>query len=297
MAVFAGAPYGHLLGGTPASIKRFTRADVAAFHQTWYRPDNAVLVITGDISPEAGFALAEKTFGAWTSPAAPLPRIDTPAPQARPRVIVIDLPGTGQAAVSLYVPALARSDPRYYQALVADGVLGGGYSARLNEEVRVKRGLSYGANAALDARRGVGPIAASAQTKNESALEVADLMLKEMAGLTSHPPDAAELAARKATLAGGFGRNIATSGGLAGYLSGLALQGVDLNEINRYIPSVEAVGADQVKAVAATVIDPARATLVVAGDAKAFGPALKAEYPNAEIIPAASLNLDSATLR
>ena len=193
--------------------------------------------------------------------------------------------------------SIARRDPAYYDVQVINAVLGGGYSARLNEEVRVKRGLSYGASAALDARRGVGPIAASAQTKNESALEVADLMLKEMAGLASRPPDAAELAARKATLAGGFGRNVATTGGLAGYLSNLALQGVELSEINRYIPSVEAVSADQVKAIAAQVLDPARATLVVAGDAKVFGAALKARYPYAEIIPAASLNLDSASLR
>jgi zinc protease len=176
-------------------------------------------------------------------------------------------------------------------------VLGGGYSARLNEEVRVKRGLSYGANAVMDARRGVGPIAASAQTKNESAVEVAELMLKEMAGLKTHPPDAAELAARKATLEGGFGRSVATTGGLAGYLSGLALQGIDLNEINRYAPSVEAVTADQVKAMAEQLLDPAHATVVVAGDAKVFGAALKAKYPQAEIIPAASLNLDSASLR
>jgi len=88
----------------------------------------------------------------------------------------------------------------------------------------------------MDPRRGVGPIAASAQTKNESAVEVAGLMLKEMAGLKSNPPDSAELDARKANLTGGFGRTIATSGGLAGYLSGLALQGIDLNEINRYAP-------------------------------------------------------------
>jgi zinc protease len=214
-----------------------------------------------------------------------------------PRVIVIDLPGTGQAAVDLYLPAIRRADPRYYQLMVANAVLGGGYSARLNEEVRVKRGLSYGANSALDARRGIGPIAASAQTKNESAVEVADLMLAQIASLKSKPPSAEELAARKATLSGAFNRSVASDDGLASYLSNLALQGVDLNEINRYSPNVEAVSADQVKAMAGELLDPSRATLVVAGDVKAFGSALKAKYPQAEIIPADQLNLDSATLK
>jgi zinc protease len=295
--VFAGTPYGHVLDGTPASIKGFTRSDITAFHQTWYRPDNAVLVLTGDLTPDQGFALAEQAFGDWRKPAAPLPQVQVAAPQAKPRVIVIDLPGTGQAAVDLYLPAIARTDPRYYQLMVANAVLGGGYSARLNEEVRVKRGLSYGANAAFDARRGPGLIAALAQTKNESAVEVADLMLQLMGGLKSDPPKADELAARKATLTGGFGRSVDSNNGLASYLSGLALHGVDLGEINRYSPSVEAVGADQVTAMAGQVLDPSRATLVVAGDAKAFGAQLKAKYPQAEIIPADKLNLDSPTLR
>ena len=296
-AVFAGTPYGHVLGGTPASIKRFTRADVTAFHQAWYRPDDAVLVLTGDLTPEQGFALAQSAFGDWKAPAQPLGQIAPAAPDGKPRVIVIDLPGTGQAAVDLYLPAIRRADPRYYQLLVANSVLGGGYSARLNEEVRVKRGLSYGANATLDARRGVGPIAAAAQTKNESAVEVADLMLKEMAGLKSNPPAAEELTARKATLSGGFGRSVASTGGLASYLSNLALQGVDLGEINRYSPNVEAVTADQVKAMADQVLDPARATIIIAGDAKVFSGALKSKYPQAEIIAADKLNLESATLR
>jgi zinc protease len=296
-AVFAGTPYGHVLTGTPASIKRFTRADITAFHQAWYRPDNAVLVLTGDLTPEQGFALAQQAFGDWQKPSAPVPQVQAVAPQAKPRVVVIDLPGTGQAAVDLYLPAIARTDPRYYQVMVASAVLGGGYSARLNEEVRVKRGLSYGANAVLDARHGVGPIAALAQTKNESAVEVAGLMLQLMGGLKTDPPKADELAARKATLTGGFNRSVDSNNGLASYLSGLAVQGVDLNEINRYSPSVEAVSAAQVTAMAGQVLDPSRATLVVAGDAKAFAAQLKAKYPQAEIIPADQLNLDSPTLK
>jgi zinc protease len=296
-AVFAGTPYGHVLNGTPGSLKRITRDDVLAFYRAWYRPDNAVLVLTGDITPEAGFALAQRAFGDWARPTAPLLLTRITAPAAKPRVIVIDLPGTGQAAVSIYLQGIRRTDPRYYQLLVANTVLGGGYSARLNEEVRVKRGLSYGANSVVDARRGVGPMAAAAQTKNESAPEVVDLILQQMDALKTSPPDAAELTARKATLTGGFGRNVATTGGLAGYLSGLALQGIDLSEINRYAPSVEAVTPDQVKAMAAQIVDPKGATVVVAGDAKLFLDKLRARFPQVEVIPADKLNLDSPTLR
>ena len=105
------------------------------------------------------------------------------------------------------------------------------------------------------------------------------------------------LAGAAFSLTGAFGRSVASNNGLASYLSSLALQGVDLNEINRYAPSVDAVTPGQVVAMAGQVLDPARATLVIAGDAKAFSAALKAKYPQAEIIPADKLNLDSSTLR
>ncbi|MFX8585654.1 insulinase family protein, partial [Acinetobacter baumannii] len=93
----------------------------------------------------------------------------------RPGVIAIDLPGSGQAAVLVAAPSIRRSDPDYYKVEVANGVLGGGYSARLNEEVRVKRGLSYGAGSRVTEMAKAGMFSASAQTKNESAVEVADL--------------------------------------------------------------------------------------------------------------------------
>ena len=296
-SVFAGTRYGHVVDGTPASLTAIQRADVVGLHSAWYRPDNAVLVMTGDITPEAGFAAAQAAFGDWKKPAAPFTPVTVAPPAYKPRVIVIDLPGTGQAAVTISLPGIARSDPRYYAAAVANGVLGGGYSARLNQEVRVKRGLSYGANSALDPRRGVGPLVASAQTKNQSAAEVVDLILAELGKMGAAAPDSAELGVRKATLIGDFGRKTETAAGLAGYLSGLALQGVDLAEVKRYGPGVEAVGADQVQAFGQAVMDPAQATVVVAGDAKLFSDKLKERFPNLQVLPAATLDLDHLPLK
>ncbi|MEI9965118.1 MAG: pitrilysin family protein [Caulobacteraceae bacterium] len=299
VAVFAGGPYGHVLGGTPASLGRITAADVRAFHDAWYRPDDAVLVLAGDIDPERGFALAEQAFGDWTAPAAPPPAAPTapPASAAAPRVIVVDLPGAGQASVTVAEPAIRRADPRYYQAVVANTVLGGGYSARLNAEIRIKRGLSYGADSSLDARREPGMVVASAQTRNEAAPQVVELMLDQLRQMGVAPAGADELEARKTSLAGEYGRNLETTEGLARTLSAYAVLDIAPSEIGRYGPSVQAVTAGQAEAEAAALFDPARADIVVAGDAKAFIPALKAKYPNLELIPAAELDLDSPSLR
>jgi len=294
--IFAGTPFGHVPTGTPASIAKLKSADLAALHKAWYRPDNSVLVLTGDITAEQGFALAEKTFGTWARPAVPLPPAPAINVQSKPRIIAIDLPGTGQAAVTVVKAGIARSDPDYYPGIVTNSVLGGGYSARLNEEIRVKRGLSYGASSALGANRTTGSFRAAAQTKNESAPQVLDLINEQMADLGKALPSDYELKARKSTLVGSYGRRLATTGGLADLLGNLALYGVPLDEITRYTEKVEAVTPAQVQAFAGRVLDPTKASVIIAGDAKAFAEPLKAKRPDLQVIPVDKLDLDSPTL-
>lgn len=295
--VFGGTPFGHVSAGTPESIARLKPEDLAAIHSAWFRPDNAVLVLTGDITPEQGFALAARSFGDWARPAAPLAPAPTITPKSAPRTVAIDLPGTGQASVNVVKPGIARSDPAYYTGVVANTVLGGGYSARLNEEIRVKRGLSYGASSRLAANRTTGLFRASAQTKNESAPQVLSLIDEQMKSLVAAPPTAAELAARKSVLVGGFGRQLATTDGLADILGNYALYGVPLDEVTRYTAKVEGVSAADVQGFAGKLLDPANASVVVVGDAKSFTGPLKAARPNLEVIPASDLDLDSPTLR
>jgi len=169
--LYGAAPYGHNLGGTPDSLQRITREDLVTFHQRYYRPDNALLVIAGDIDPQAAFAAAQERFGGWKKGGGAVATItlknDTAPPASR--VVVIDMPNAGQSAVVVGRQGIRRVDPAYNVAQVTNSILGGGYSSRLNQEIRIKRGLSYGAGSGFDMRREVGPFTASAQTKNESA--------------------------------------------------------------------------------------------------------------------------------
>jgi zinc protease len=295
--VFGSGPYGLPAAGVEASLKRITRADVMAQHQRLYRPDNAVLVLTGDIDPATGFALARQAFGDWKRPDAPAPPPPRPAPAGPARVVVVDLPGAGQAAVLVGGRSIGREDAAYYDVEVANAVLGGGYSARLNEEVRVKRGLSYGAGSAVVERRGVGLFSAAAQTRNDAAPEVADLMLRQIRSLGAAPAPQSELDARKASLIGEFGRAAATSAGLASLLSADALYGVDLGESARYADAVGAVGGDRARLAAARLVDSAQAQVVVVGDAKLFIDQLRKTFPTAEVISAQTLDLEQPSLR
>jgi zinc protease len=294
-AIFGAAPYGGV--ASPSSLAAVTRAEVAGFHGAHWRPDNAVLVVAGDISADQGFALAERFFGDWPRPsAAPPPEPDAAQAATGVRSIVIDLPDSGQAAVALGLRGLARTDADYFPALVANSVLGGGYSARLNFEIRIKRGLSYGAGSSLDARMAPGPIIASAQTRNDAAAQVVGLVQTEFTRLGAAPVGGAELSARKAALVGAFGRNVETNAGVAGQLSGLALYGLPLDRLQTYVADIEAVTPAAVRAAGARYFDPTRADLVVVGDADAFYDALRRTRPRLERIKIDQLNLDGPEL-
>jgi zinc protease len=296
--VYGDSPYGHPLSGTLESLAQLKREDIIKFHQTYYRPDNAILVVGGDVTAAEAFRTAEKLFGDWKKPANTL-LVSTAmklSADAKPRVLVIDKPDAGQAAVLLVRSGINRRDQDYFRGIVANSVLSG-YSGRLNQEIRIKRGLSYGAGSTLDVRREAGSFSATAQTKNESGAEVADLLIGELSRLASGDLPDAELTPRKASLIGGFARGMETVQGLVAQVANLALYGLSFDEINRYVNNIQSVTAADVKRFATSRIAAGGASIIVVGDAKKFLPALKAKYPNVEVIPVAELNFNSAALR
>jgi zinc protease len=299
--VFGASPYGHPVSGTPESIPNVKRDDVVALHSAYYRPDNAILVIGGDIKAADAFSLAEKLFGDWAAPAgstkpAGATASAAAAAQGKQRVVVVDMPGAGQAAVLFARRGIARTDPDFYTGVVANSVLSG-YSGRLNQEIRIKRGLSYGARAALDTRREVGPFVASAQTKNQSGAEVASLLMGEMTRLSGEAVAETELTPRKAVVIGNFGRTLETTEGLVGQIASLALYGLSLDEINRYIASVQSVTPAQIQKFAGSRLGTGDASIVIVGDAKDFIEPLRKQFPDVEVIKRDELDLNSATLR
>src|SRR5207248_1956853 len=284
--VFRDAPYGHPLSGTPESVPRIKRDDILKLHDTYYRPDNAILVIGGDVAPQDGFALAQKYFGDWAKPATALPNatVGNPVSDAgNRRVLVIDKPDAGQTAVLLARTGINRTSPDYFRGIVANAILSG-YSGRLNWEIRVKRGLSYGAGSTLDMRRSAGSFSASAQTKNESGAEVASLTLAEIAKLATGDLPDSELTTRKASLNGGFARGLETTGGLVNQISSLAIYGVNFDQINQFVSSVQAVKAQDVKNFAAAHLNVDNTSVIVVGDARKFLPDLQKAFPQVEVI-------------
>ena len=296
--IYGGAPYGAPSSGTVNSIPAIDRDDVAAFHRAHYRPSGATLVFSGKITPAEARTLAQQAFGDWRNPADAAGIVAQPAGTAlSPRVIVVDQPGAGQAAVVAAIRSVSRTDADYFPLTVGNTLLGGGFSSRLNQEIRIKRGLSYGAGSSLGARQDAGVFTASAQTRNDAAVEVSDLILAEIARLGNTPATDADLAPRRATLIGGFGRSLETVDGLGGLVANLALYDLPMSELAGYAGRVRAVTPEQIEAAFARHLPVNAASLVIVGDAATFIDALRAKHPGVEVIPLGDLNLDSATLR
>ncbi len=295
--LYGDGPYGKPADGTPNSLKAIGQSDVLSGYRAFWRPDRLTLVLAGDITPDQAEQMAGRLFGRWPKPASAPAALPAAGAPSAPRTVVVDMPQVPQASVVVSRVTIPRSDPNYYPMLVAEQALGGGYGSRLNQEVRVKRGLAYGAGSSFQARRSPGPLAASTSTKNPTVPDVIDLIRGEMTRMGSEPVPAAELEARKATLVGSFGRGIETTDGLAGYVAGLVLEDVPPTELGRYAAAVNAVTADQVQQVGRTLMDPTPASVVVVGDAAQFADKLRAKGIKAEVIPAAKLNLDSAGLK
>lgn len=294
--LFGLGPYGSV--SSPTSVAAIKAEDVAGYHARHWRADNALIVISGDVSTEDGFKLAEKYFGDWKQPANPVgTEPDATMAAAEPKAVVIDLPKSGQAAVSFGMRGIARTDADYFPALVINSVLGGGYSARLNQEIRIKRGLSYGAGSSFPARQAPGPIVAIAQTRNDAAVQVVELMEQELGKLGQSEATPSEFGARQANLIGSFGRDVETASGISGQLALLATFGLPLEKLSTYVADVAAVTPAQAKAVAARLYDPKNATLVVVGDGAVFFNALKKKRTSVERIPIDKVNFDSATLK
>lgn len=299
----------HPAGGTPASLNSISRADIADFQKKNYLPANSVLIFTGDITQARANSLSQKYFGIWKQPVQKKENMRTvrgyseaqPAPTFR-RLLVLDLPNSGQASVNYLKKiekgrtqciesATCKSGETFYPSSVLNSVLGGGYSSRLNQEIRIKRGLSYGAGSSFAWRGWTSNFGTRTQTKNESAAEVAELVLAEVKRLTADNVSNAELVPRKSVLTGNFGRNLETTEGLAQALAELYSFNISPNELNTYMKSVEAVRDSQIREFAAKNL--LGGDVIIVGDYAKFKDDLAKRFPKMkiEVIKADELDL------
>ncbi|MFL6590523.1 MAG: M16 family metallopeptidase [Chthoniobacterales bacterium] len=292
--LFGDAPYGHSHIGTMETVQAIKRDDIVKLYQTYYVPENAALILSGNLTLEQGKKWAEQFFGEWKGTMPPRGAAP-PETDWKPSNVIVDMPEAGQAAVLVARPGIKRDSPDYYVGILANAALGNGFVSRLNREIRIKRGLSYGARSSLDSRRDVGPFSAMAQTKNESAAEVATLMQTELKRMKSEPVQGAELKSRQAKLTGDYARSLESNGGFVGKMSAMVSYDLPLETINKFSPTINAVTSEDITAFVTKYFDTPQ-SLIIIGKVGAFLEPLKKNFPEVKVIPVPELDLNRADL-
>ncbi|MFN3396726.1 MAG: M16 family metallopeptidase, partial [Thermodesulfovibrionales bacterium] len=208
--VYGDHPYGRLITGTEETISRINREDIVKFHHDYYRPNNAILSIVGDITSEELQNLIDKYLAKWEKSSIPAePKVSEVAKGKK--VIQIDKDLT-QANIIIGNRGIKREDPDYYAVAVMNYILGGGgFSSRLMQTIRDEMGLAYDIHSFFDSRKKGGLFSINVQTKNETANTVIEEILKELKRIKTESVSDQELDDAKAYLTGSFTRRFDTN--------------------------------------------------------------------------------------
>jgi zinc protease len=297
-AVYGAHPYGNFSLGTSKTLPTITVDDLKAFHAANYTPSGATLFLVGDITPAKAKAAAMKFLGDWKGSAAPAapPAPTSAAGSDTPRILILDRPGAAQTEIRVGTLTTGYNDPKRVSAFVASAVLGNGsFSDRLMQEIRVKRGLTYGVASTVARQKEAGRFYVTTFTKNETTGETLKLILQTEKGLVATPPPAEELADRKTYLTGSYAISNATPDGVLGRLIPATLWGRGIEELNLFSSRVQATTAQEVSAILKDLTGK-NTTIVLVGDAKAIESQVK-DLGMVTVIPVDQLDLQSATLK
>ncbi|MGH7341097.1 MAG: M16 family metallopeptidase, partial [Candidatus Rokuibacteriota bacterium] len=269
--------YGTGAVGTESSIKTLSTGELTSFHAAYYQPANAVLVVVGDIKPDAVLPELETQFGGWKASAAPARRTPVPAaPQvARGGIYLVDKPEAEQSQIRVGWVGVPRSTPDYFPLIVLNTILGGSFTSRLNQNLREEHGYAYGAGSSFDMRLSPGPFVAAAGVQTDKTAESVREFFNELTKIVE-PVGADELAKAKNYVGLGFPSEFESSADLSRQLEELIVYQLPDNSFERYIANVQAVTADAVQKVAKTYIQPSRFAVVVVGDRKVIEPGIRA---------------------
>ena len=276
-------PYGRPLSGSETSVADITRDDLVKFYTTYFRPNNATLLVVGDVRPDDIERRALALFGNWTRTDVPtVAENSKPAPKAT-RLVLIDKPGAAQSSFRLGGIGVPRSTDDYFAIQVMNTILGGSFTSRLNQNLREARGYTYGANSGFSMRRSAGPFTASAEVVSAKTDSAFIEFLKELRAIRDTVP-ATELAKAKRYLQLGLPQNFETTGDIASQMLPLITYGIPLNFYDTAVQRIGAVTQADVQRVARRYVDPDRLTIVIVGDRKLIEPGLRALSPGEIVI-------------
>ena len=280
-ALYGNSPYGWPEEGTPETVKQFDPAQLAKFHDTNYAPNQALLAFAGDVTSEEAFALADKYFGAWTK--VDVPAVAPAAPEATSglHIWLIDKPDAVQTQIRVGKLGIRRGDPDYIPVLVMNRIFGGGYNSRLNTEVRVKKGLTYGAYSSFNPHRYAGSFNVGTFTRTAATVDAARLVVDLIAKMSRGDVTPQEMDFARNYLAGVYPIQSETAEQVADRVLTAAAYELPADYNSTYPEKIRSVTSAEVREMAQKYLSAANLDLVLAGNVSAFREDLKKAFPTA----------------
>jgi zinc protease len=267
-------PYGYAEVGTEAAVKAMTRADMEAFWKQNFVPNNAALIVAGDISMPELRAMAEKAFGSWARGTPAKPALGAPNTTSA-RVVIVDKPGSPQTQVRVASIGAARSSPDFRGMQVMNFALGGLFSSRINMNLREQHGYTYGASSGFSFRRAPGPFQVASGIRTDVTAPAVSEIFKELRGMLERPVDEAELKLSKDAMANSLPGAFESSANAVGNFSNVFTYDLGLDYYTKYAAQVNAVTTEQVMAMAKKYLAPQNMIVIAVGDRAKIEPELK----------------------
>ena len=261
---FPGHPYGRSANGTMDSVAKITRDDLVDFHKRTFARDDVKIVAVGDITAAELGKMIDDIFGGLPAKADLLPVSQTaPVKGGSQKIVEMGVP---QSVAVFGLGAMPRKDPDFLTAFVVNHILGGGgFSAKLMEEVREKRGLAYSVYTYIQPYQQASILVGSVATKNASMGESLDIIRNELKKMAENGPTADDLAAAKSYLTGSYALRFDTNSKIASQLLGLMQEGFGPDYVENRNKLIDAVTIEDAKRVAARLLKPDDLVVTIVG--------------------------------
>lgn len=278
MALYGGDHrLGHPALGVTADLQAIRRDDVIEFARSWLRPDLATIIVAGDVKPEVVRRKLEKSLAGWRAAARAAPRpVPLVRPAPAPRLALVDRPGAPQTELRIGQPGVERASPDYFPLLVLNTIFGGQFSSRLNLNLRVAHGYTYGARSDMAFLRDGGPFLMAAPVKTEVTAAAVKEALAELRRLGAKDVTPAELRLAKDLLERAMAVRLETLSQVAAELASIAVYRLPDDYLSTYAARVEAVTLEDLARVARAHIDVEKMAVILVGDRRVLEPTLAA---------------------
>jgi zinc protease len=267
-------PYGFVDLGTEASNKAITRDDMQKFWNQNFVPNNAALVVSGQVTVADLKPLVEKAFGDWQTGTPASPALGEPV-TTKSRLVIVDKPGAPQTQLRVSSIGVPRSTPDYEALRVMNEMLGGLFSSRINMNLREEHGYTYGADSQFVFRRSAGPFLVASGVRTDVTAPAVGEIFKEIQRMRGTPMTAEELAMAKDSLVRSLPSDFQTSSNVTASTANLYIFDLGLDYFSKYPARLSAVTAEQAKAAAEKYLVPEKMVVVAVGDRAKIQPALQ----------------------